>query len=118
MSSIDVTENVHDPLTLLCAASDVPPSGGKRVELESRPPIAVFRIGNEFFAIDDLCTHAGASLSEGEVIDGQLFCPAHSGKFDLRSGKALEFPATEDLRTYAVVLSGGSVFVSLRGQSQ
>src|SRR5438552_1256670 len=100
MLSIDVTENVHESLTLLCAAGDVPTTGGKRVELESRPPIAVFRVGHDFFAIDDLCTHAGASLTEGEVIDGCLLCPAHSGKFDLRSGKALEFPATEDLQTY------------------
>jgi len=108
-----VTEDVQKSLTLICAVNDVPMSGGKRVELESRPAIAVFRVGDEFFAVDDLCTHAGASLSEGEVVDCQLYCPAHSGKFDLRTGRALEFPATEDLRSYTVVLSGDSVLVTL-----
>lgn len=108
-----MTENVHGSLTLLCAARDVPISGGKRVELESRPAIAVFRLGDEYFAVDDLCTHAGASLSEGEVVECHLYCPAHSGKFDLRTGRALEFPATEDLRTYTVVVSGESIFAAL-----
>jgi nitrite reductase/ring-hydroxylating ferredoxin subunit len=103
----------HEGLVLLCAASDVPESGGKRIEFEKESPVAVFRLGNEFVVLDDTCTHAGASMSEGEVVGDRIFCPAHAGEFELRTGKALGFPATDDLRTYRAVVFEGNIFADL-----
>lgn len=102
-----------EALVLLCAASDVPSIGGKRIEFDKRPPLAVFRLGDEFVVIDDVCTHAGASMSEGEVIGQSIFCPAHAGEFELRTGRALGFPATEDLQTYRAVVFEGNVFADI-----
>jgi nitrite reductase/ring-hydroxylating ferredoxin subunit len=113
MKETAASHPADETLVLLCAASEVPSSGGKRIELEKRPPLAVFRLGDEFVVIDDLCTHAGGSMSEGEVVGDSIFCPTHAGEFELRTGKALGFPATEDLQTYRTVVFEGNVFADL-----
>src|SRR5262249_10307011 len=59
-------------------------------------PVALYRLANEVFATAGICTHALAVLSDGFVEDGKIECPLHQGQFDIRSGKALCAPATED----------------------
>src|SRR6516162_11694009 len=76
-------------------------------------PVALYRLSNEVFATSGICTHALALLSEGFVEDGRIECPLHQGQFDIRSGKVLRAPATEDLRTYAVKLEGDDVFIDM-----
>ena len=76
-------------------------------------PVALYRLGNEVFATAGICTHALAVLSDGFVEDGKIECPLHQGQFDIRSGKALHAPATEDLRTYAVKLQGDEIFIDM-----
>src|SRR6266540_2841904 len=76
-------------------------------------PVALYRLGSEVFATAGICTHALAILSDGFVDDGKIECPLHQGQFDIRSGKALCAPATEDLRTYAVKLEGDDVFIDM-----
>src|SRR6266480_2312645 len=76
-------------------------------------PVALYRMANEVFATAGICTHAMALLSDGFVEDGKIECPLHQGQFDIRSGKALCAPATEDLRTYAVKLEGDDVFIDM-----
>src|SRR5262245_764400 len=76
-------------------------------------PVALYRLSGEIFATASICTHALALLSEGFVEDGQIECPLHQGRFDIRSGKALCAPLTEDIKTYAVKVEGDDVFVDL-----
>jgi anthranilate 1,2-dioxygenase large subunit len=76
-------------------------------------PVALYRLHSEIFATHGICTHALALLSEGWVEDGKIECPLHQGQFDIRTGKALCAPLTQDLRTYAVRLEGDDVFVDL-----
>src|SRR6266511_3256442 len=76
-------------------------------------PVALYRLGSEVFATAGICTHALAILSDGFVEDGKIECPLHQGQFDIRSGKALCAPATQDLRTYAVKLEGDDVFIDM-----
>ena len=76
-------------------------------------PVALYRLSNEVFATSGICTHALALLSDGFVEDGRIECPLHQGQFDIRSGKALCAPVTEDLRTYAVKLEGDDVFIDM-----
>ena len=73
--------------------------------------VALFRIDDEFFATDGMCTHATALLSEGYVEDGCVECPLHQGRFDIRTGKAMCAPVTVDLRTHAVKQEGDDVYV-------
>lgn len=74
---------------------------------------AVYRLDGEFFATDDLCTHAMVSLSYGDVVDGQIFCPMHGGAFDIRTGKPTELPCRLPLKTYAVVIDGEDLYADL-----
>ncbi len=74
--------------------------------------VAVFNINGEFFALDDLCSHGNASMSEGYIEDdGTVECPLHSAKFCLKTGKALCLPATDPLKTYPVRIVDDMVFV-------
>lgn len=89
-------------------------SQGKPVKLEKAgKSICVTRLGDEVFAIDDTCSHSEASLSEGEVSDFKIECWLHGAEFDLRTGRAVTLPATEDIATYAVVVDGDSVTVEI-----
>ena len=80
--------------------------------------VALYRLANEVFATAGICTHAMALLSDGFVEDGNIECPLHQGQFDIRSGKALCAPATEDLRTYAVKLDGDEVLIDMEQQAE
>jgi 3-phenylpropionate/trans-cinnamate dioxygenase ferredoxin subunit len=75
--------------------------------------IALFRVGNDVFAIDDLCSHAQASLSEGEQHGHVVECPRHGGRFDIRTGKAKHFPAFSPVRTFPVKIEEDGVFVDV-----
>lgn len=80
-------------------------------------PIALFRMGNEVHATHGICTHALAFLKDGYVEDGTIECPLHQGVFDIRTGRALCAPLTQDLATYAAKVEGGAVFVDLETAS-
>lgn len=73
--------------------------------------VALYRIDDEFFATDSLCTHATALLSEGYVEDGCVECPLHQARFDIRTGKAMCAPAIVDLRTHTVKREGDHIYV-------
>jgi naphthalene 1,2-dioxygenase ferredoxin component len=75
--------------------------------------IAVFREGDAAFATAMRCTHGNARLCEGFYIDGEIECPLHQGRFDVRTGRALCEPLTEDLRTHAIELRDGHAWVRL-----
>jgi nitrite reductase/ring-hydroxylating ferredoxin subunit len=73
--------------------------------------IALYRVGGEIHALDDLCTHALAQMSQGFIADGEVACPLHGARFDIATGRCLSPPASVDLRTYAVRVDGGEVYV-------
>src|SRR4051812_43144761 len=92
--------------------SEIPPGGKKLVEVDGRP-IAVFNVGGSFYAIDDVCTHDGGPLAEGDLIGDQIRCPRHGARFDVRTRKALGLPAVEPVPTHHVELRGEDVCVAL-----
>lgn len=74
--------------------------------------LAIYRQDGKFYATQDRCSHAMASLSEGWMEGHEVFCPVHEARFDVRTGKALCFPATDPIETYDVeVGSGGEIVV-------
>jgi 3-phenylpropionate/trans-cinnamate dioxygenase ferredoxin subunit len=75
--------------------------------------ICVTRIGDEVFAVNDTCSHADASLSEGDVSDHKIECWLHGAEFDLRTGEALTPPAVAPLKKYSVSVDGDSVTVEI-----
>lgn len=85
---------------------------GRRVEFDDHR-VAVFRIGDDLYAIGDRCSHAEASLSEGEVFDLTVECPRHGSEFDLVTGEPGALPATKPVPVYAVEVVDGEVFLDL-----
>ena len=75
--------------------------------------IAVARDGEEFFAVEDICSHAAVALSEGEVEGCTVECWLHGSRFDLRTGQALGLPATEPVPVYPVRIEGDDVLVDV-----
>lgn len=75
--------------------------------------IGLFLVDGQVFAIDNLCTHGNACLTEGAVEGHVVECPLHAGLVDLRSGKALGAPVTRDSRVYAVRVELGRVLVQV-----
>lgn len=91
-------------------AADSFPPGGSRVDLDGHL-LGVFRIGEDFYVIGDTCSHAFASLSEGELWDYDVECPLHGAEFDVRTGVPQSLPATKPVRTYEVKLEEGRVMI-------
>jgi nitrite reductase/ring-hydroxylating ferredoxin subunit len=76
-------------------------------------PVAVVRLADGIFAVNDVCTHEYALLSDGYFEDGKLECPLHQACFEVRTGKALNEPADVDVLTYPTKVEGGVVFVQV-----
>ncbi|MBV9862674.1 MAG: non-heme iron oxygenase ferredoxin subunit [Alphaproteobacteria bacterium] len=75
--------------------------------------IAIYDIDGTLYATDDVCTHAYARLSDGWLDKGEIECPLHAGRFDVRTGKALCPPVTDDIKTYPVRLVGDEIQIKL-----
>jgi 3-phenylpropionate/trans-cinnamate dioxygenase ferredoxin subunit len=90
----------------------LPRGRGVRVTIgENR--IAMFRIGDDVYAIGDRCSHAEASLAEGEIWDTTVECPRHGSEFDLRTGEPGALPATQPVPVYDVTIEDGTVYLEL-----
>ena len=85
---------------------------GLKVELGEHR-VAVFLVDGELFAIGDRCSHAEASLSEGEIYDHEVECPRHGSAFDIRTGDPLSLPATKPVPVYRAFVDSGTVYVEL-----
>ncbi|MFO0908286.1 MAG: non-heme iron oxygenase ferredoxin subunit [Isosphaeraceae bacterium] len=96
----------------VAARDEVPPGGKKLATLDGRA-IALFNVDGTYHAIDDVCTHDGGPLAEGEFTGCEIRCPRHGARFDVRTGKALCFPAFEAVATHQVEVRDGEVYVAL-----
>jgi 3-phenylpropionate/trans-cinnamate dioxygenase ferredoxin component len=83
-----------DEFVTVAQISDMPESGKLCLEVGDRY-IVVVRIEDQYFCIDDVCTHDGGPLGEGELDGFCISCPRHGAQFDVRTGEAVTMPATE-----------------------
>ena len=98
----------------LCSVDDVEPGSARRFDLEGHR-IALIRIGDDFYALGDRCSHANVSLAEGEVYPEELEieCWKHGSTFSLVTGKPQSLPATKPVPVYDVSIEGTDVMVEL-----
>lgn len=82
------------------------------VDLDGKS-LALYKVEGAVFATDNICTHGHARLCDGFLEGHEIECPLHQGKFDIRDGRALCAPLTEDIKTYPVKIEGNRVFVAL-----
>ncbi len=83
-----------------------------RVELHGRN-IAVCRVGDEFYALDNVCTHGNAMLSDGFVEEDCIECPLHQGRFSLKTGEPQGPPVSEPVKTYPVMIADGKLLIDI-----
>ena len=93
-------------------ASDVSPGRAEVFDVEDRK-IAVFRLEDAFYAIEDICTHDGGPLAEGEIEDDQVICPRHGARFNIKTGAALTMPAVTPVESYPVRVEGNELYIGL-----
>ena len=74
---------------------------------------ALYMVDGEVYVTDNICTHGNARLCDGFLEGHEIECPLHQGKFDIRNGKAMCAPLTEDVITYPVKIEGARVFVEV-----
>jgi len=93
-------------------ASDVSAGRAEVFDVEDRK-IAVFRLEDAFYAIEDICTHDGGPLAEGEIEEDQVICPRHGARFDIKTGAALTLPAVTPVESYPVRVEGNDLYIGL-----
>lgn len=101
---------MSDEFVEVAALAEIPDPGRKLVEVGDRL-VVVFHVNGEVSCLDDVCTHDGGTLADGDL-DGQtIACPRHGAKFDIKCGKALTMPATEDTVAHETKVENGKVYV-------
>lgn len=75
--------------------------------------LALIRYEGSYYAIDNDCTHVGGPLCEGEISGGEITCPWHAARFDIRSGEATAGPARTGVMSYAVRVEGDDVEIEI-----
>jgi p-cumate 2,3-dioxygenase ferredoxin component len=98
----------------LCAKDDFKSGEMISAEIEGLPKLVVYRVADEYYCSQDLCTHGAASLSDEGDLEGYIIeCTWHNGKFDIRTGAPCALPCSEALRTFPVIVEGGEVFIDV-----
>ncbi len=99
-------------LLKLVRTSEVLEGSPVAVKRDGLPPLAVYRVGDELFVTNNICTHGHALLTEGYQEGNTIECPFHGGAFDIRTGQPTEFPCVVPLQTYDAVIADDHVCVT------
>ncbi len=94
----------------VATVDEISPGGRKSIVVDEVPALLV-RVGDDFYAIQDVCTHDGQPLTFGFLLRNEITCPRHGARFDVTTGKALCMPATEPVETFEVEVRDGAVYV-------
>lgn len=89
--------------------NELPQDGRKSIFIDDVPAL-LLRIGDQYFAIEDVCSHDGQPLTDGPVTGFEIACPRHGARFDVRTGKPTRMPATEAIPVYAVEVRADGIY--------
>lgn len=98
----------------VCALNDIPANEPLIVEIDGNP-LALCKVGDKVFALDDCCPHQGASFEGGEIDDGILICPLHGWRAEVCSGQSLEAPSLK-IPMYETKVEDGKVYIKLTSE--
>lgn len=94
------------------SVGDIPEGHAIVVDVDG-DSLALARVDGDIYCIDNICTHDGGPLGEGELDGTALECPRHGARFDVCTGRALSFPAVVPVNVYDVKIEGQDVLVDL-----
>jgi 3-phenylpropionate/trans-cinnamate dioxygenase ferredoxin subunit len=109
-----VTDGAAAVTVRLCARDELADGEARRFDVAGSR-VALVRIGQDFYAVGDRCSHEDFSLADGEVLSDEceIECAKHGSTFDLRTGEPCSLPATRAVPVYSVVVEGDDVSVVL-----
>lgn len=99
-------------LVTVGSVEDLPEGRGATVELAGGKELALYRVGGEFFCIENFCPHKGAPLADGDLRGHAVTCDWHGWRFDLRTGACLN-RAADSVETYEVVVEDGRIKIKV-----
>jgi len=99
--------------TEIAKVSEFEATDRKLVDLGDDELVGLFKIDDEYFAIDAYCSHQRASMVHGDIEDHEIICPLHGARFDLKSGRHLSPPAVRPVKTYPVRIDGDAILIKL-----
>lgn len=76
-----------------------------------RKDLALYKLEDEVFATDNSCSHEYSPLCEGIIMDGNVYCPKHGSRFNIRTGAVIDLPATAPIKTYKVKIENEEIYV-------
>ena len=98
---------------IACKTTEIVSGQMKKIIVDGKE-IIISNVDGNYFAIDDTCTHSGASLSEGKLEGSIVTCDWHGAQFDCKNGKLRKFPAEiKDLKSYKIVIESENIFVEI-----
>lgn len=101
-----------DEFKRLCSENEIAEGTVKTFRIDNKA-IAVAQYDGIVYAVDDICTHDGGDLGAGDIVNGQIQCPRHGARFDLKTGDATRMPAVIGIKTYRVKIEDGDILVAL-----
>lgn len=96
----------------IAALDEVPPGGRKSVWIDDIPAL-LLRSGADYFAIEDVCSHDGQPLTDGPMQAGQITCPRHGARFDLKTGAPMCMPATAPIQVFAIERRSDGIYAGV-----
>lgn len=94
----------------VASRGEIPPGTTRRVVVDGTG-VLICNVAGEFYAIEDVCTHDGGELDQGDLDGPRIMCPRHGALFDVRTGEALTLPAVLPVRTFGIRSEGDALFV-------
>lgn len=109
----EATAATTDSFVRVCTLDELPTEGVAAADIHGRIVAIVRTADGDVHAVDDTCSHANVSLSEGELDGCTLECWLHGSRFDIRTGDPSGPPATVPIAVHHVKIEGNEVFVAL-----
>jgi Flavodoxin reductases (ferredoxin-NADPH reductases) family 1 len=106
----------NEGLVKVAKKSDIPPSHMKEYQVDGQS-VCVANIDGKYFAINNVCSHEGGPLADGELQGYEVECPWHQSKFDMRTGEVKAPPAVEPQATYEVRIFGEDIMLKAGSSS-
>ncbi|HEV2262877.1 MAG TPA: non-heme iron oxygenase ferredoxin subunit [Candidatus Rubrimentiphilum sp.] len=97
---------------LVAKRSEIPDGAAQRYVVDGTE-VLLCNVGGEIYAVEDICTHDGGALDQGELEGARIVCPRHGANFDVRTGEALTLPAVIPLPTYTVRVADDDIYVTI-----
>jgi len=96
----------------VCRLDELEEGRTNPVDVEGRT-VLVVKAEGAVYALENICTHDGGFLGEADIVEGQIECPRHGARFDIKTGEATRMPAVAELETFEVKIENGDVLIAV-----